>query len=395
MHVLIVSNSLPFPPHDGSRVILFNLLKHLSSSITVDLLTLLDPNHSYNDIQNIAPFCNTLTTLPAQSPAPFSKKIAFNLSSKPYNVVSRYNHRMARSLSLMLRRTNYDALIFYGVSSSLYGTAIDSIPKIAYEIDAGSLYFVRNFFRDPSLYRKVFYLLEHIKYRRYERMIYPQFDKCIVVSQTDKRALKKICPSAKIEVIPNGIDTNFFRPTHREIHPSLLFTGNMDYPPNIHGALWFYHKVLPRIVARFPQVTFNLVGKNPIRHLTSLKADSKVNITGFVPDIRPWFDKASLYICPMVSGTGLKNKLLEAMAMEKAIVSTSLGLDGISEPTDFVLRADNPNDFSNSVLNALEDSNMRNHLGKMGRAFVLNNHGWRSSADRFERILVDICRTFN
>lgn len=392
MHVLIVSNSLPFPPHDGSRVILFNLLKHLASSITVDLLTLLDPNHSRNDIRNIAPLCNTLTTLPAQSRCPFSKKIAYNLSNKPYNVISRYNHRIAKSLSLMLRRTKYDALVFYGVSSSLYGMAIEGIPKVLYEIDAGSLYFLRNFFNDPSLYHKVFYLLEHIRYRRYERMIYSHFDKCIVVSETDKRALKKICPSAKIEVIPNGIDTDFFRPTHREIHPSLLFTGNMDYPPNIHGALWFYHKVLPRIKARFPQVTFNLVGKNPIRHLTSLKIDSKVNITGFVPDIRPWFDKASLYICPMVSGTGIKNKVLEAMAMEKTIVATSLSLDGIPEPADFVLRADTPNDFSNSAIKALEDCNLRNRLGKMGRAFVLNNHSWKSCSERFERILVDICQ---
>jgi len=390
VNILIISNSLPFPPHDGSRLALLNLLRNFSSSNRIDLITLIDDAHSESDIEMVAPLCSNLTTVEAKTRNNILNKVICNLSADPYNIVWRYSRDMALSLRHRLKEKRYDVLTFYGVSSAQYGIAIQGIPKIAYEIDAGSLYFRRNFYHETSLHRKLFYLSEHLKNMRYERRIYPNFDRCIVVSEIDKAALLKVCPTAKIDVIPNGIDTDYFRPDHREEFPLLLFSGNMDYPPNIHAALWFYRKVFSTVAKEFPGVRLCLAGRNPSKKLDFLRKDHRIIITGFVEDIRPWFDKASLCVCPMVSGTGIKNKILEAMAMEKAIAATSLSLDGIPGPLDFVLNADTPEEFSKLIIKALRNSALRKNLGKLGREFVLKNHKWQSSAERLENIYAEI-----
>lgn len=391
MRILIISNSLPFPPHDGSRVILLNLLKNFTPTTEIDLVALIDDRHSTSDVEMVAQFCRTVTTVPAKSRNSVLNKVICNLSRNPYNVVWRYSRKMALCLENTLRGKSYDVLIFYGVSSSRYGVKIHSTPKIAYEIDAGSLYFRRNLSRETSLYKKLFYLSEYLKIGRYERRVYPNFDRCIVVSQADKAALLKSCPRAKIEVIQNGIDTDYFSPNHREEHPLLLFSGNMDYPPNIHAALWFYNNVFEKIAEEFPGIRFCLAGKNPDKKLAFLRKDLRIIVTGFVKDIRPWFDKASLYVCPIISGSGIKNKILEAMAMEKPIVATSLSLDGIPCSVPFVLRADNSDDFAELSITALKNRAFRTKLGKLGRKFVLQGHKWRFSAERLERICSEIC----
>ncbi len=390
MNILIISNSLPFPPHDGSRLVLLNLLKNFSSSNRIDLITLIDDAHSESDIEMVAPLCRNLTTVVAKNRNNILSNVVCNLSADPYNIVWRYSREMALSLRHKLQEIRYDVLTFYGVSSAQYGIPVHGIPKIAYEIDAGSLYFRRNFYHETSFHKKLFYLSEHLKIKRYERRIYPNFDRCIVVSEIDKTALLKVCPTANIEVIPNGTDTDYFRPEHREEFPLLLFSGNMDYPPNIHAALWLYQKVFPTVAKEFPEIRLCLAGRNPTKKFDFLRRDHRIIITGFVKDIRPWFDKASLCVCPMISGTGIKNKILEAMAMEKTIVATSLSLDGIPGPVDFVLNADTPEQFSKLIIKALKNSALRKTLGKMGRDFVLKNYKWRSSAERLENIYTEI-----
>jgi len=394
VNVLIVSNALPYPPHDGSRLILFNLLKNFSPSTCIDLIALVDASHSTRHAEMVTRFCDSLTTVPATNRNRMIDKFVSNLSIDPYSVVWRYSSQMALHLRHKLTQKKYDVINLFGVSSSLYGLPIRDVPKLAYEIDAGSLYFRRNFFREKVVYKKLFYLIEYQKMKRYERKVYPKFDRCVVVSQVDKTAILRVCPSAKIDVIPNGIDTDYFRPSHKEQFPLILFSGNMDYPPNIHAVLWFYHNVFSAISKEFPDVRLCLVGRNPSRQFDPLRKDHRVIITGFVKDIRRWFDKASVYVCPMISGVGTKNKMLEAMAMEKALVTTSLTMGSVPGVADCVLRADSPSEFSDAILMLLKDNCLRKELGKRGRRFVLKYNNWKNSAERLEQIYFDITNNF-
>lgn len=389
MKILIISNSLPYPPYDGSRLILFNLLKHLSSRHQIDLITFLDqPEHSAYE-NKISRFCDNLYTISAKQQHTLFDKAFYYLSLWPYIVVKKFSKVMNEMVKQRVQKDKYDVIHFDGLGMLPYGLDIRTVPKIAFVIDAVSLYFRRNIIREKQFRKKLLYLIEFLKMKRYEKTIYKQFEKCIVVSDVDKIALEAHCTNCRINVIPNGIDIEYFKPAYgQEDSPSLLFTGNMDFPPNVHAIVWFVQKVFPKIQKVFPDIKLYIVGRNPSPDLSELKTGNGIIITGFVEDIRPYFDRATVYVCPMVSGTGIKNKLLEAGAMGKAIVATSLSIQGIPgiEKERCLMIADNASQFSDRIIELLRNRNHRRKFELDSRKFVTQNHSWSNSVDLMEQI---------
>jgi len=394
MNILIISNALPFPPHDGDRLTLYNLIKNLSDSHGIDLLTLLDHPNLGVYTENVGRYCDDLVAVPAKQNYPVYSKMYYHLSLFPYIVVKKYSIQMAKLVENKIRKNEYDIIHFHNFGMLPYGLNIRSLPKIAYVIDAVSLYFRRNYYNEKNLIKKFSYLIELVKMNRYEKKIYPRFDRCVVVSETDKLALQQNCPAANIITIPNGVDTEYFNSTSQSEegdYLSLLFSGNMNYPPNVHAVLWFVENVWPRVKVFFPRLKLYIVGRNPSPSLERLKADKHIIITGYVEDIRPYFDRASIYICPMISGTGIKTKLLEAMAMRKPIIASSLSLQGIpdSKDNDCLLISDTPSDFSEKVIGLLENHNYRQNLGMAARHFVSDLYSWKNSAKMLEQTYKD------
>jgi sugar transferase (PEP-CTERM/EpsH1 system associated) len=391
MNILVISNALPFPPHDGSRLILFNLLKQLSSRHNIDLIAFLDDPSSAKYKEKIAPYCNNLSTVLTKQSYSVFNKVLYHLSLTPYIVTKRYSQRMAEQVKNEISQRKYELIHFDGFTMLPYGLGVRSIPKIAYVVDAVSLYFQRNFDRESHFTKKISYIVEFLRMRRYEQKIYRQFDRCIVVSETDKAALQKSCPDARFDVIPNGVDTSYFKPEEKEKFPTLLFSGNMDYPPNVQAVVWFVRNVLPKIINVFPDVKLYVVGRNPSSELDFLKDDVRITVTGFVHDIRPFLDQASVYICPMLSGTGIKNKLLEAMAMGKAIAASPLSLEGVPgvRENGCLLVADTGREFSDVTIELLQNSGLRSKLGQKARKFVIENYSWKASANQLERIYAE------
>lgn len=397
MNVLVISNTLPFPLHDGSKLTLFNLLKHLTFRHDVDLIAFLENKDSEKYLEKISPYCNNLSTMLTRQQHSFLSKTLYHLSITPYNVVKRYSKYMEELTRSKIAKRKYDIIHFHGFETLPYGLSIQGIPKVAYVIDAVSLYFRRNFVTEKRLIKKFSCFIEFVKMRRYERNNYGKFEQCAVVSETDKIALQQSCPDARVSVIPNGIDTEYFMPTHaKEVSPRLLFSGNMDFPPNVHAVLWFVNKVLPKIREIFPDIKFYIVGRNPSSEIEHLKYDKNIIVTGFVKDIRSYFDQATIYVCPMVSGTGIKNKLLEAMAMEKPIVASSLSIQGIPDAEDknCLLTANTVSEFSDRIADLLNSNIYRQELGLQARKFVLNNYSWKKSADLLEKIYWEAIREF-
>jgi glycosyltransferase involved in cell wall biosynthesis len=225
------------------------------------------------------------------------------------------------------------------------------------------------------------------KLRRYEAEILHAADATVAVSEADKQAMQRIAPHAGITVVSNGIDLQEYRPTGANpdpgARPKLVFTGKMDYRPNIDAALWFGREVLPLVAAQQPNVLLQLVGMNPHARLDELRSDPHVEITGAVEDTRPYIAGAAVYVIPMRVGGGTRFKALEAMALGKAIVSTSLGVEGIPVASGSeLLLADTPPDFAAAVLHLLEDQrgggSLSRGLGALARAFVERQYGWQS-----------------
>lgn len=222
--------------------------------------------------------------------------------------------------------------------------------------------------------------------RRYEAQVCRRAGRVLAVSQADAAALQALVSGLDVTVVPNGVDTQTYTPTPTHSHtPTLIFTGTMDFRPNVDAVLWFARKVLPRVRAEVPEAHFVVVGQRPHRRLDGLRSDSAITLTGWVEDVRPYIAQAAVYVAPLRIGGGTRLKLLEAMAMGKPVVATRLGAEGypVTHERELLL-ADAPADFAAAVVGLLRTPERQAQLGRAGRAFVERWYDWRVIVPRVE-----------
>ena len=228
--------------------------------------------------------------------------------------------------------------------------------------------------------------------RRFEAEEFQHFGRVVVVSQQDKAALQRLNPGLRITVIPNGVDAEFF--SGAAAHPILgriVFTGAMNYPPNIAAASFLARHLLPRVRAVRPDTQLVIVGREPDRRVLDLAALDGVEVTGAVEDIRPWLQSAQVFVCPMLSGTGIKNKLLEAMASGLPCVATPLALQGLSVSTEQqVLVGETEKDLADQICRVLNDDKLARRLGRAAREYVRASHSWPRAAQRYDDVYRDV-----
>jgi glycosyltransferase involved in cell wall biosynthesis len=234
--------------------------------------------------------------------------------------------------------------------------------------------------RTPSRWAGAVY--SFIQWQRlldYEAQACCRADRVLAVSKADAAALRELVPDVQVTVVPNGIDTRAYTPTlPHSVTPTLVFTGTMDFRPNVDAVLWFAQEVLPRIRAQVKNVRFFAVGQRPHRRLDVLRGDPAVVLTDFVEDTRPYIAEAAVYVVPLRMGGGTRFKILEALAMGKAVVSTALGAEGfpVTHGRELLL-ADEAGDFAQAVISLLNAPEQREALGRAGRAFVEARYDWR------------------
>jgi len=244
--------------------------------------------------------------------------------------------------------------------------------------------------KHPSLWLGAFYsLLQWQKLRRYETEACRRMDKVVVVSQADRIALQRLLPGVESAVVPNGVDTSYYLPAHmeKESDTSLVFTGKMDFRPNVDAVLWFGQKVWPLIQQDVPKARFNVVGRDPHPRLRPLRGLPGITVTGYVEDIRPHIAEAGVYVVPLRVGGGTRLKVLEAMSMSKAIVSTSLGCEGIDMmPGLELLIADEPRSFAKKAVSLMQDRERRIELGLAARRLVEARYDWQHITSLMEQV---------
>ena len=226
---------------------------------------------------------------------------------------------------------------------------------------------------------------------RAERKYLQAADHVLAVSQTDRDFFAEFIPAAKLTVIPTGVDIEYFQPSNEQEDPqTLVFTGSMDWLPNEDGIFFFVQEVLPLIRAEISSVKLDVVGRKPSRKLQQLAtANSEhVHLTGWVEDIRPYVAKSCVCIVPLRVGSGTRLKIFEAMAMAKAVVSTSIGAEGLPGRHGIeLLLADSPEEFAKCVIALLRQEAMRRRIGSAARALVEAKYGWPSVAAEFAAVL--------
>ncbi len=229
--------------------------------------------------------------------------------------------------------------------------------------------------------------------RRYLRLA----DRVLTVSETDRDAFAGFLAPGKLTVISTAVDVDYFQPIPvEETANSLVFTGSMDWLPNEDAMLYFVDAILPLIKQQCPDVSLEVVGRSPSRKLQALaEREKSVRLTGWVEDIRPFVARGSICIVPLRIGGGTRLKILEAMAMSKAVVSTSVGAEGLPvQAGENILLADTPGDFADSVVSLLRDSKERKRMGASARVLVQEKYSWPKVAENFARALHDVVISF-
>jgi glycosyltransferase involved in cell wall biosynthesis len=243
-----------------------------------------------------------------------------------------------------------------------------------------------------SLFRRPLIRGEARRVRRFEAEEFQSFQRVVVVSEQDKAALEELNPNLRIAVIPNGVDSEFFSGEARApVEGRMIFTGHMGYPPNIVAARFLAEQIVPRVRARQPSAHLVIVGRDPAPEVLALSARGAVEVTGTVEDIRPWLRSGSVFVCPMLSGTGIKNKLLEAMAAEVPCVVTPLALQGLAvTPGAELLVGRTAEELSELVTSLISDPTAARRLGRAAREYVRRRHSWPAVAEAYEDIYRDV-----
>jgi glycosyltransferase involved in cell wall biosynthesis len=228
----------------------------------------------------------------------------------------------------------------------------------------------------------IYSLIQWQKLRAYERYLLQQCDHTLAVSEEDRLALLRLHPQAQISIIPNGVDSSSFtsQPSTSPSPPyRMVFTGTLDFRPNVDAVLWFARAILPLVQKQIPQVKFVIVGRTPSAEIQALHNGQSIEVWANVPEIYPFLAEAAVFVLPMRMGGGIRLKLLEALAMQLPTVSTPLGAMGVPElrNTEHLLLATTPEEFAEATLSLLKDEALGKRLGVAGRNLVQVKYDWQ------------------
>jgi len=386
MKILFLVHSFPYPPDDGMRSTSYRLIKHIARNHETALLSLIESEREREHIPEMLKWCKKVEVVlhvPPRSLLQRGLNILFD--KEPFCVTQFYSAPFVDKLKILLRNESYDVVHFLSVNISGHQNSIGKTPSLFFPHDSVSMQFYRNIEKENNPLRKYYMFTQYKKMKNYEKKMIPKFSRTVLVTNVDRDWVVHFCPDQPITVIPAGVDPDEFKPQDIEDKaPSVIFRGVMNFPPNFDAALYFHTEIMPLVLKEVPNLRFTIVGKNPVASILKLHDGTHTVVTGRVEDIRPYMAKATINICPMRSGSGIKNKILEALAMEKAVVATSLACDGIEvEDRKHLVVADSAGSFAKGVVDLLKNQKLRKSLGQKGRELVTQKYSWSSVALRY------------
>ena len=307
----------------------------------------------------------------------------------------KFSDKMTTMVDDKLRSKKYDLIYVAGIPLLPYVLKHSNLPIVVDLIDDDLILVFHKFQRERNLYCKIRYLKWWYMTWRFRRDFVPRFSNFILTSRIDANSIQRLCPHATIQVIPNGVDAQYFNNTaskEEKNFPTLCFTGNMSFEPNVDAMLYLCDKIYPIIKREYPDIKLTIIGKDPLPVLRELaNFDRSITLTDYVDDVRPYFERATVYVSPMRMGSGIKNKILEAWAMSIPIVSTSTGCTGIDIlPGENIIVQNDPNGFAHEVINLLKNTQKREKLANSGRTFVLENYSWTSMSNKLNSLFTDV-----
>lgn len=409
MKLLFLTPQLPYPPHQGTTLRNFNILKQLAPRHEIHLLSFGTPNEFENS--PLLEFCARIEI----APVPFRSTIQRALETffHPLPDMARRLHSQALSQKLvtLLREHQYDLVQIEGIEMAnawmdcgrqtadhaATSSVVRRPPSVLFD-DHNAEWMLQKTAHDtdrrnPKRWHAALYsYIQYNKLKHFERAVCLASNAVVSVSQQDADAVAALDARIKPVVIPNGVDCEYYVPSEEVCAKplaelSVVFTGKMDFRPNVDACIWFADEILPALRNEIPLAHVSFVGQKPSTAILSLQERKGIEVTGFVADTRPYIADAAVFAVPLRMGSGTRLKVLEAMAMGKAIVSTSFGVSGIEcENGREVVIADDAREFAKAIALLMRDPEQARELGRNARQLAVEKYDWQKLIPKFEKI---------
>lgn len=390
MKVLYLCHRIPYPPDKGDKIRAFHELRAIAARHEVDLFTLADDPADLERQTPLRNFCRDVTVSRVHPRVARLRSLPYLLTRTPLTIPYFASADLHRKVRAALAQRSYDRIFVYCSAMFQYVDADSRIPVITDLVDVDSDKWAQyaTFTKPPF---STVYHREAVALRRYERRVCEGSAAVIVTTGREAELVRGISSNAPVHVIPNGVDTAFFqRPSESSMDgtPVIGFTGDMSYFPNQEAVTFFARKVLPLVRESVPDARFLIVGRNPSREIQALAQIQGVEVTGFVPDIRPYLARMRVSVAPFSIAAGIQNKILEAMSCEVPVVATSRTAQGLTAAAAAAIEiADSAVEMASRVVRLLRDPVAARERGAACRRRVAEDYNWERSLERLLELL--------
>jgi polysaccharide biosynthesis protein PslH len=387
--VLVVTPGLPSATGSGFDKRVFHLLRYLAREhhVTVACMGPIEGNEASQELSGLVDRVHAIPSPPQGGWRKRAAQVSSVATGRSFEWARLHTHGAQLALDRLLQGEVFD--IVQVESAQMGGFTLSGNAAVVLDEHNIEYELIDRMSRGESSWpRRLYCRQESAKLRAAEIALWRRVDACAVTSSRDQETIDREAPSTLTSVVPNGVDLDEFPATADAADGGrrILFTGTMNYRPNRDAALYFVRDILPRIHRRFPDASLTICGQSPPPEVAALACE-QVMVTGRVPDVQPYLADATVVVAPLRVGAGTRLKILEAMAMSRPVVTSTIGCEGIDvSGGSHVLIADAPDEFADAVCHLLAEPALRQRLGREGRRLVEGRYGWEAAAARLDEL---------
>ena len=390
MKIFVLLSRFPYPLEKGDKLRAFHHIKELSKNHQIILCALSDKKVEQASIDILSKYCESIEIIKLPK-----WKIYWNLlnqllfTNKSLQVAYFYNEKAQHKIDTLLKKYQPDHIYCQLIRVAEY-VRKSKINKTLDYMDALARGMERRV-EDAPLYLKWFLKNEATRLLRYEHFIFEDFNNHIIISEQDRKLIVNI-NNDKIKVVPNGVDYETYKHAEVKKEYDLIFTGNMGYPPNVDSVVYLINNVMPLVWDKHPEIGVVIAGAQPSAKVLKLKSD-KVVVTGWVEDISQYYSKSKIFIAPMQIGTGLQNKLLEAMAMKIPCITSDLANNALGATHNKnILIGSDPEGYKKHIIKLINNVELQKEIGQQGYNFVKENYTWEETGSILENLIISTAK---
>ena len=388
MRIFYICRRVPFPPDRGDKIAAFNAIRHLAARHELHVFCLGDGVQDLANISGLQGYARSVTAAPVGEFTIKLRALAALATGQPLSVAALNETKLHDAIQKKFAELRPDLIIVYSCNMAQFAERISDVPRIMHFGDLDSLKW-RQYAERSSTPLNWIYATEERRLLGYERHIAQIFSHAMVHTEIEKRDFTRLIPRVHVTVVGNGVDLDYFRSTGEAKQPaSMVFTGVMDYRPNIDAVVWFCNEILPLVQTEIPGANFTICGRRPASAVRRLAKCRGVTVTGWVPDARPYLDRAEIFVAPLRMARGVQNKLLEALAMGLPCVASTAARSGtVVADGQGILATDEPMEFARYVVDLLRDGGRRAEMAHLARAAAEANYRWEVQLTRLDEAI--------